>query len=269
MKYSKVEITCKVCGISFKVFNYRKDSAKFCSMKCNGVALLGKQKGVKSAVWSQTLAECHMCGVEFGVQKHREGTAKFCSQECYWDSLKTTGGEGHPNRKRVKRLCIYCDAEFETVPSSSKEYCSHQCYLDNIEAPTVEKVCLFCEKKFDIKEYDSTHNKIYCSHSCFTKSNRTNRYKDHAGGLATNWRRQILIRDENTCVECGAENEGNKKHFLHAHHIKSWKDFPDLRFELHNGVTLCVFCHSKKHPYLANTILNRYNYFNEPVGGET
>lgn len=54
------------------------------------------------------------------------------------------------------------------------------------------------------------------------------------------WRIGVYKRDYYTCQMCG--KHGGK---LHAHHIKSWKDFPELRFDLDNGITLCAECHRK------------------------
>lgn len=54
-----------------------------------------------------------------------------------------------------------------------------------------------------------------------------------------NWRTQVFVRDSFLCQECGAGGE------LHAHHIKSFAAFPESRFELSNGKTLCVPCHKK------------------------
>jgi len=58
------------------------------------------------------------------------------------------------------------------------------------------------------------------------------------------WRRDVFIRDEFTCHECG------KKHiYITAHHIKSFTHFPELRFDTNNGITLCEECHSKTDNY--------------------
>ncbi len=59
------------------------------------------------------------------------------------------------------------------------------------------------------------------------------------------WRKAVLERDNYTCAECH-EIGG----CLHAHHIKAWADYPELRFELSNGVTLCKECHKLTDTYL-------------------
>ena len=53
-----------------------------------------------------------------------------------------------------------------------------------------------------------------------------------------NWRRDVFIRDEFTCQECG------QKHiYITAHHIKSFAKYPKLRYVVENGKTLCEDCH--------------------------
>lgn len=56
------------------------------------------------------------------------------------------------------------------------------------------------------------------------------------------WREAILTRDLRTCQSCSAQPEEKK---LHAHHIKPWEFYPELRYELSNGLTLCNKCHRK------------------------
>lgn len=57
------------------------------------------------------------------------------------------------------------------------------------------------------------------------------------------WREKIFRRDNFSCVKCGAK--GN----LNADHIKPFALFPELRFDLSNGRTLCVPCHRKTDTY--------------------
>lgn len=66
------------------------------------------------------------------------------------------------------------------------------------------------------------------------------------------WKTAVLTRDGFRCVECGIEQghicpDCRHRITLHAHHIKSFRSYPELRLELGNGVTLCRACHEKAH----------------------
>lgn len=56
------------------------------------------------------------------------------------------------------------------------------------------------------------------------------------------WRQAVYRRDGYKCMNCGGVDGG-----IHAHHIKPWADYPDLRFDVDNGITLCPTCHRAIH----------------------
>lgn len=58
------------------------------------------------------------------------------------------------------------------------------------------------------------------------------------------WRLSIYERDNFTCQKCG--QIGGK---LQAHHIKDYWSYPKLRWDINNGITLCVDCHKKTDNY--------------------
>lgn len=54
-----------------------------------------------------------------------------------------------------------------------------------------------------------------------------------------NWRKAVFERDYWTCQICGKKKEIT----INAHHIKSFGDYPELRFKVDNGITYCEDCH--------------------------
>jgi len=52
------------------------------------------------------------------------------------------------------------------------------------------------------------------------------------------WRMAVFSRDDYTCQYCFGR--GGK---LDAHHVNSFRKYPELRIEINNGLTLCHACH--------------------------
>ena len=84
---------------------------------------------------------------------------------------------------------------------------------------------------------------------CRGKFLRGNKHHNWKGGISVNvhspreprykeWRNSVFTRDNYTCQECN-----QKGGYLEAHHIKSWAKYPELRYEIKNGLTLCKPCH--------------------------
>ncbi len=123
-------------------------------------------------------------------------------------------------------------------------------------------LCKICDKKFRTYNCKLKINKgKYCSRKCaaysLTLNGVPNRRGEKAwnwkGGIGRNkhgnikdkkWRKQIFKRDNYTCRECYGQGGT-----LNAHHIKSWKKYPEKRYDLDNGITLCFECHKKTDTY--------------------
>lgn len=61
------------------------------------------------------------------------------------------------------------------------------------------------------------------------------------------WRESVKKRDNFCCVWCGArqgwDKQTKKQIKMHVDHIKPFAQYPELRFAIDNGRTLCVDCH--------------------------
>lgn len=91
----------------------------------------------------------------------------------------------------------------------------------------------------------------------FTTANGGRNHWNWQGGLTSQreklrksqetrtWRKSIFERDNYTCRIC--LNRGGR---LHADHVKPWSLFPELRYALTNGRTLCENCHKGTDTYL-------------------
>lgn len=66
--------------------------------------------------------------------------------------------------------------------------------------------------------------------------------KERGGQLHREWSKNVKKRDNWKCKINNPDCFGK----IVAHHILSWKDYLELRYELNNGITLCKFHHPLK-----------------------
>ncbi len=123
------------------------------------------------------------------------------------------------------------------------------------------------------KEFNKGRPQLYCSLSCSIESGYRGKQISFAKGNKTGWvtsinqrirgsneykkwRKAVFERDDYTCQECNARGVE-----LNADHIKEFAYYPELRFELSNGRTLCVPCHKKTESYLSNRFRNKLGQY--------
>ena len=67
-------------------------------------------------------------------------------------------------------------------------------------------------------------------------------HKDRGGQLHREWSKQVKGRDGWKCRIANDDCEGR----IVAHHVLTWRDYPELRYVLNNGLALCERHHPRK-----------------------
>lgn len=225
---------CEICGITFEVINSRKDTARFCSMKCQGVWQSKFRVGEDGANWQggDKTKICLYCGCEYFCEQNIYESSKFCSNECKWLWQSNIKGESHPQYKeKIVIICEYCGESFEVHQcyGGTARFCSVRCYHKYIRDNPVlidQRIKQSCSMRgIEVSEFDD-----FCYN---TKDRRLDNPKYRE------WRESIFERDDYTCQMC--DERGGE---LNAHHILRWIDYPELGLDIDNGITLCVRCHN-------------------------
>lgn len=166
---------------------------------------------------------CRVCSKEFSVIPARAETAKYCSNACRGKGqIPSRTGENSPVWQGGPRTktCKHCKQEFSHTPPQS---------------------------------YAAFKKAKFCSKPCADRGGFRYSGKDHPnyredarrrsrGNHHSRWADLVIARDNATCQTCGVTGVE-----LHAHHIKPYRDHPELRDDVGNGVTLCAKCHWDVH----------------------
>lgn len=152
-----VECNCIQCGKIFEVKPYKKDTAMFCSRKCQCEYKKGKPKGE----WITKI--CPSCGKEFITLKSKN--KKYCSQKCNHER----------NEKYTIYNCDICGKEMRIKKSLYQELldgkrktitCSYECAAKT-KLTGHDVTCDNCGKIFYRRQYhiDRKEHK-FCSLEC-------------------------------------------------------------------------------------------------------
>lgn len=132
--------------------------------------------------------------------------------------------------------CIECGKQFWRSPSSIKKgdnkFCSRICYFKN---QIGKSKSMANRPKLIGKDNPNWRGGVTTDNH---KIRNSDEYKK--------WRKSVFERDNWTCKNCGKRSKSNEYLLIQAHHIKPFATYPQLRFEISNGVTLCKQCHDKE-----------------------
>lgn len=154
----------------------------------------------------------------------------------------------------------------------------------------VTKTCIGCGKDFKIYKCDA-NKRVSCSIKCRPKHESWNKgnkgylsgeshykwKKDRNSLLKYSgseerrspaykyWRKQVWLRDNFKCKIANPDCCGR----IEVHHILSWSEYPELRYEINNGITLCHAHHPRKRAEekrLASTFQELVSVSNYQIG---
>jgi hypothetical protein len=241
----------RICEVCKEVIPYNpKKGLKNYEMRtyCSKACAKDGSPRRQPKLYPERLKPCETCGTIIPKESNRNwnmyAKKRYCSKVC----------SGKAHLQRIQVTCVICGKEFERPPAMirGKTYCSQKCRQNKREC-----TCEVCGKVFvKCPSQLIKNNHIYCGRACQgigkRKHNKQNQGRRSPEDLA--WKAQVLNRDNFQCQHCGTDRK------LEAHHIKEARDFPELRHELTNGLTLCHQCHYYGvHRGMPNFIHGRYS----------
>lgn len=189
---------------------------------------------------SKNRFKCLVCGREFFDKKHNN--RKSCSNFC---AYQRRGGWKLSEEIRKKFSEIRKKLGIKPPSPKGKKHSKQTRKKQSIIAKIRQK------KLWENSEY---RKKMSESHLGKRMGLLNNKWKGGVTPLHKKiresleyklWRIAVFKRDNYTCIWCGMRSGNGKAVILHADHIKPFAYFPELRFAIDNGRTLCIDCHRK------------------------
>lgn len=126
------------------------------------------------------------------------------------------------------------------------------------EAMSIRKLSDETKEKLSIAKIGNKNPNWIEDRTKLSKNDRRDKGTYYASQV---WSKSVKDRDGWKCQM--ADNNCTNK--LESHHILPWSEFPELRYELKNGITLCTYHHPRKKlevenlsPYFNNIVMSKY-----------
>jgi hypothetical protein len=150
---------------------------------------------------------CKHCAKVFEVQPWAaKGRKKFCSKACFFAGRELKG--------------LFTKGHSDLVPPETRGHSD--------------------ETRKKLSEFQRQHYRYGPDHPNWKGGLRSERKKAMGQYPYRDWRNAVFSRDNWTCQVCSVRGG-----YLEADHIKPWCAFPDLRYDVDNGRTVCRPCHVK------------------------
>jgi len=130
--------------------------------------------------------------------------------------------------------CIVCEKKLWRTPSRIRKWDCKFCSRD----------CYFVWQKWKTKIVRNPYPKKGSNNPNWKWGVATENIIIRRSNEYAMWRESVFKRDDWTCRKCSARSKKDCFIKIEAHHIKPFATFPELRFSIDNGMTLCKKCHS-------------------------
>lgn len=140
------------------------------------------------------------------------------------------------------KICIDCGKAIWPIGSDRCQGCASKVRWRDYQAHLWK--CISCGKPI-------SKGQSHCR-SCAQKEGRkkrgtTERQRLNVTKEYRNFIKSIQEREKYRCQDCGITNGMGHSITFHVHHIKSWTEFPELRYIPSNVLLLCAKCHKRRH----------------------
>lgn len=248
---TKIEIHHKKCGRNFDITPANFKTRKRCPL-CNGTF----RKTTKTFVEEMK----KLRGEEYvmiGEYVNAKTKVNLLHTKChrFWEVTPDDFLNG-------KNECLYCSNSYQDTKKFSEK-------VEKLSQGTVKVLGEYINKTTPIKfkhlecgrefyrQPQHFLSGCYCSHCGIENRSGKNHYKynhkltdedrekrDMQSGQLKKWRNLVYVRDAHTCQVCRKTGDT-----LNAHHLNSWNTDKENRFNVDNGITLCINCHKNFHTF--------------------
>lgn len=175
---------------------------------------------------------CPYCDTSKEMSASRAKLNRTCGQKDCRDRAPQGSGHGNKGRRtsEPRFVCPYCDTEVNRPPSQTR----------------LLRTCgsIPCRDRYfaEVGHGNRGNPGLRGADNPAWKGGvDAEHHRGRSSRAAQMWRRGVVTRDNSTCQQCQSRVN------LVAHHLKSWIEFPELRFDISNGITLCEPCHAGAH----------------------
>ncbi len=148
------------------------------------------------------------------------------------EASKKRTGEKHPRWvERVEQECKSCHEIFIKRITDKKEFCNKRCWYDYKDKPPSKAKG---KPRYELRGKGNG--------SWIEDRTQLAKRQERGDSAYRDWRSKVKKRDKYRCRINNQDCSGNTI----AHHILSWRDYPELRYQINNGITLCQAHHPRK-----------------------